>query len=277
MALEAGTADLDKAYDVTKPLATGPYTITDLHPQGRPLSVREIFLHSSNVGAGLLARELGPRRQRALLEGFGLLEAMRTEAGPIAPPQLPRTWGDAETITIAYGHGLAVAPLQFAAAVAGLVNGGTRVKPTLLAGGNGGGPGTRMVSAATSAKIRETMRLNVTHAAGTGRRAEAEGYRVGGKTGTAEMPGRGGYHAKAQISSFVGAFPMDAPRYVTLVLLFEPQTGAVGGDQATAGLNAAPTTARIVERVAPLLGVLPRRVDTRRPGAAAFDAPRGAQ
>ena len=123
------------------------------------------------------------------------------------------------------------------------------------------------------------MRLNVTHAAGTGRRAEAEGYRVGGKTGTAEMPGRGGYQEKAVISSFIGAFPMDAPRYVVFVLLFQPQTGETGGDHITAGLNAAPATARIVERIAPLLGVLPRRVlerrSRRRPRR--FDAPRGAQ
>jgi cell division protein FtsI (penicillin-binding protein 3) len=277
MALEAGIADLDKVYDVTQPLTTGPYTITDFHPQGRPLSVREIFLHSSNVGAGMLGRELGARRQRALLDRFGLLEGMRTAAGPIAPPQLPKNWGDAETITISYGHGLAVAPLQFAAAVAALVNGGTRVTPTLLADGNGTADRQRVVSPATSAKIREIMRLNVTHAAGTGRRAEAEGYRVGGKTGTAELPGRGGYHAKAQISSFVGAFPMDAPKFVTLVILFEPQTGAVGGDHATAGLNAAPTTARIVERVAPLLGVLPRRIEARSAQMGSFDAPRGAQ
>jgi cell division protein FtsI (penicillin-binding protein 3) len=206
-----------------------------------------------------------------------MLEAMRTEAGPVAPPQLPRTWGDAETITIAYGHGLAVAPLQFAAVVAALVNGGSRVTPTLIAGGYGAVASRRVVSAATSAKIREIMRLNVTHAAGTGRRAEAEGYRVGGKTGTADMPGRGGYRAKAQISSFVGAFPMDAPQYVTLVVLFEPQTGAAGGDHITGGLNAAPTTSRIVERVAPLLGVLPRRLGTRAAEARSFDAPRGAQ
>jgi cell division protein FtsI (penicillin-binding protein 3) len=277
MALEAGTADLDKIYDVTRPLTTGPYTITDLHPQARPLSVREVFLHSSNVGAGMLARELGPKRQRAMLESFGLLETIRTEAGPVAPPQVPKSWGDAETITISYGHGLAVAPLQFAAAIAALVNGGTRVTPTLIAGSESRAGGQRVVSAATSAKIREIMRLNVTHAVGTGRRAEAEDYRVGGKTGTAELPMRGGYAAKAQIASFVGAFPMDAPRFVTLVMLFEPKTGAVGGDQATAGLNAAPTTARIVERVAPLLGVLPRRLETRGPETGSFDAPRGAQ
>jgi len=277
MALEAGIADLDKVYDVTQPLTTGPYTITDFHPQGRPLSVREIFLHSSNVGAGMLARELGAQRQRALLDRFGLLEGMRTAAGPVAPPQLPKTWGDAETITISYGHGLAVAPLQFAAAIAALVNGGTSVTPTLLAGGNGTPDRRRVVSAATSSKIREIMRLNVTNAAGTGRRAEAEGYRVGGKTGTAEMPGRGGYREKSQIASFAGAFPMDAPKYVTLVILFEPQTGAVGGDHATAGLNAAPTTARVVERVAPLLGVLPRTLATRSAQSGSFDAPRGAQ
>jgi cell division protein FtsI (penicillin-binding protein 3) len=277
MALEAGTADLDKIYDVTRPLTTGPYTIADLHPQGRPLSVREVFLHSSNVGAGMLARELGPKRQRAMLESFGLLETIRTEAGPVAPAQVPKFWGDAETITISYGHGLAVAPVQFAAAIAALVNGGTRVTPTLIAGNESRAGGQRVVSAATSAKIREIMRLNVTHATSTGRRAEAEGYRVGGKTGTAELPVRGGYAPKAQIASFVGAFPMDAPRYVTFVLLFEPKTGAVGGDQTTAGLNAAPTTARIVERVAPMLGVLPRRLAASGTETGSFDAPRGAQ
>jgi cell division protein FtsI (penicillin-binding protein 3) len=276
MVLEAGTADLDKVYDVTRPLSTGPYTITDLHPQRRPLSVREIFLHSSNVGAGMLARELGTRHQRALLASFGMLEAMRTEAGPVAAPQLPKTWGDAETITIAYGHGLAVAPLQFGSVVAALVNGGTSVTPTLIAGGGGNVAHRRVVSAATSAKIREILRLNVTHAEGTGRRAEAEGYRVGGKTGTADIPGRNGYRGKGQIASFVGAFPMDAPRYVTLVVLFEPQTGAGGGDHATGGLNAAPTTSRIVERVAPLLGVLPRPLETQA-AARPFDAPRRAQ
>src|SRR5262245_51576393 len=257
MALEAGIADLDRVYDVREPLAAGPYVIKDPYPQGRPLSVREIFLHSSNVGAGMLALEVGAERQRAFLERLGLTEATRTEAGPMAPPQLPKHWGRIETITIGYGHGLAVAPLQFAAAVAALVNGGLKVTPTLLAGAPRGPP-ERLVSGATSAKLREVMRLNVTNVQGTGRHAEAAGYRVGGKTGTAEMAGRGGYREKSVISSFAGAFPMDAPRYVVLVLLFEPQTGEGGGQHITAGVNAAPTTARIVERIAPLLGVMPR-------------------
>ena len=265
MALESGIADLDKTYDVRQPLAAGSYTIKDLYPQGRPLSVREIFLHSSNVGAGMLALEAGAERQRAFLARLGLTEPTHVETGPVAPPQLPKRWGHIETITVGYGHGLSVAPLQFAAAVAALVNGGAKVTPTLLARSDDGGARPRVVSAATSAKVREIMRLNVTNVAGTGRRAEAEGYRVGGKTGTAEMPGRGGYQEKAVISSFVGAFPMDAPQYVVFVLLFQPQTGETGGDHITAGLNAAPATARLVERVAPLLGVLPRRVEARSP------------
>lgn len=285
-ALELGIADLDRIVDVRPGLTTGLHIIRDLHPLGRPLSVREIFLHSSNVGAGMLALETGAERQRAFLARLGLLEPMRTEAGPVAAPLLPKTWGKIETITIGFGHGLAVAPLQFAGALAALVNGGIKVTPTLIAREGSAEAVTRVLSAATSASLRQIMRLNVTNASGTGRRAEAEDYRVGGKTGTAEMPGRGGYQEKAVISSFVGAFPMDAPRYVTLVLLFEPQTGDAGGERITAGLNAAPTTARIVERLAPLLGVLPRLALRKTPGPASdpaseprgpFDAPIPAQ
>ena len=132
----------------------------------------------------------------------------------------------------------------------------------------------RVVSAATSAKLREIMRLNVTHAAGTGRRAEAEGYRVGGKTGTAEMPGRGGYQEKAVISSFVGAFPMDAPQYVTLVLLFEPQTGEDGAashhGRAQCGARRRRASSSALR---PLLGVLPRLVEAQPRRPRPFDAP----
>src|SRR5262249_34145779 len=163
------------------------------HAQGRPLSAREILLYSSNVGAGLMALEVGPERQRAFLEHLGLATALRTEAGSVAAPLLPKAWGRTETITIAYGHGLALAPLHFAAAFATLINGRYKVAPTLLraAPTTGAGAPERLLSPATSAKLREVLRLNVTHPAGTGRRAEAEGYRVGGKTGTAQMPGRG--------------------------------------------------------------------------------------
>jgi cell division protein FtsI (penicillin-binding protein 3) len=242
------------------------------------LSVRDIFLHSSNVGAGMMALEVGGERQRAFLDRLGLLQPLRTEAGTVAAPLLPRSWGRSETITLGYGYGLALAPLQFTAAFATLVNGGRRVVPTFLQRAAGdSAAGERIVAEQISGKIREVLRLNVTSSAGTGRRADAAGYRVGGKTGTAEMPGRTGYRAQAVIVSFVAAFPMDAPRYATLVTLFEPQTGEGGAhEHVTAGITAAPVTARIVARIAPLLGVLPRRVDTA-PTADAFDASHGTQ
>ena len=276
MALEAGVATLDTVYDVRRPLALAGYTITDLHPSRRPLTVREIFLHSSNVGAGLLGLDIGAERQRQFLSKFGLCEPLRTEAGAIAPPQLPKRWGKIETVTISYGHGIAVAPLQLAAAMAGLVSGGT-VTPTFLAREGERAAPIELISAATRARLQEILRLNVTSPIGTGRKAEAEGYRVGGKTGTAEMPGRGGYRSKAVISSFIGAFPMDAPQYLTLTMLFEPEPVAGIAPGITAGVNAAPTTARIVHRIAPVLGVLPRLIGGAEPNGGTFDAPSEAQ
>jgi cell division protein FtsI (penicillin-binding protein 3) len=261
MALDGGTATLEKTYDTTRPIEIGRYTIRDLHPAQQRLSVRDIFLQSSNVGAGLMALEAGAAEQLAFLARMGLTEPIRTEAGPVAPPMLPQRWDRIETVTIGYGHGFAVAPIQFAAAAATLVNGGFRVTPRFLVTDGAPPPGERILSAPTVEALREVMRLNVTTPKGTGRRAEVAAYRVGGKTGTAEMPGESGYRRRSVIASFLGAFPMDRPQYVTLVSLFEPQPVEASQGQITAGVNAAPTTARIIERIAPILGVLPRRLD----------------
>jgi cell division protein FtsI (penicillin-binding protein 3) len=261
MALEERIATLDKVYDVRQPLVVGSHTINDLHPPGRALSMREVFVRSSNVGAAMIAIEAGSARQIGFLSRLGLLSPVRTEAGPVAAPLLPKRWGEIETVTIAYGHGLAVAPIQFAAAVAALVNGGTRVVPRFLSMTEPGSGRERLVSPQTSARIRDILRLNVTDVHGTGRRAAVPGYRIGGKTGTAEIAGRGGYQSKSVISSFVGVLPMDAPRYLTLVSIFEPKASEETKGQITAGLNAAPVTARLVARIAPLLGILPQRIE----------------
>ena len=275
MALDAGRAKLDTRVDVRVPLTAGRFTIKDLHPAGRPLSVAEVFLHSSNVGAGLLALDAGSERQRAFLAALGLTAPMRTELGPVAPPLVPERWERAQTITIAYGHGLAVAPIQFAAAAAALLNGGHRVTPTFLRRApEEVSPGPRVISEETSARIRELMRRNVTDRAGTGRRADVPGLRVGGKTGTAELPGRGGYRRNAVISSFLAAFPMDAPRYLTLLMLFEPKPTPETLGQVTAGANAAPATGRLIARIAPLLGVAETAAAAE---TARFDAPHGAK
>jgi len=256
MALEDGKT-LDTMVDTTLPLKAGRFTVEDLHPLGRPMSVAEVFIHSSNVGAGQLALSAGADRQKQFLETLGLWHAARTEvlAGP--EPQHPQSMGRIEQITLSYGHGLALTPLQVATAAAALLNGGTKVTPTFLTR-DPSAPvpaGERLVSPRTSALLREIMRRNVTDASGTGRRADVAGYDVGGKTGTAEMAVRGGYRKKSVIASFLAAFPASEPRYIMLILLFEPKGQEATGGEITAGRNAAPTTARVIERIAPLLGV----------------------
>lgn len=265
--LDEGVSTLDTIYDIRQPLVDGRFTIKDLHPLGRPASVRDIFLHSSNVGAAMVALKSGGDKQKAFLTKLGLLDQARTEAGPIAAPQVPKRWERIEQITISYGHGVAVAPLQFAAAAAALVNGGELVKPTFVKGREQ--TKTRVIKAETSRQINEIMRLNVTDPAGTGKRADVPGYRVGGKTGTAEMAARGGYAEKSVISSFVAAFPMEKPQYVVMIMLFKPQATDETANQITAGHNAAPTAGRVIARVAPLLGVLPEPVQAAAAGAEA--------
>ncbi len=289
MALEAGLGTLNKTYDITQPVMVGRKRISDTHGPKRALTMREIFLYSSNVGAALIGLEAGASYQKAFLQRLGVLGQIRTQAGPVARPVLPKYWNKAATTTISYGHGLAVAPLQFAAAAAALVNGGIKIKPTFLptipqdderrSGGPSGADferkdsdarsssggssarGIRVLSARTSMKLREIMRLNVTSRIGTGKRARARGYRVGGKTGTAEIPGKNGYAKKAVISSFLAAFPMNEPKYLTLVSLFEPQGTRETRGAIAAGVNAAPATARLITHIAPLLGVLPRQLN----------------
>ncbi|MCH9806862.1 MAG: penicillin-binding protein 2 [Alphaproteobacteria bacterium] len=255
MALEGGKVHTGTEIDVSQPLRFGRYQIKDHHFSGRFLSVEDVFLKSSNVGSGILALGEGAERQRQFLEQLGLTSALETEAGFVAQPRLPERWGELETVTVAYGHGLAVAPMQFAAAAATLVNGGYRIKPTFLRKSEGKPPKrARVISPETSGAIRRLMRENVASGRGTGSRADVPGLEVGGKTGTAEIPGADGYEEKAVIASFVGAFPMQEPRYLTLVSLFEPKGVKETRGAITAGWNAAPTTARVIARVAPLLG-----------------------
>jgi cell division protein FtsI (penicillin-binding protein 3) len=256
MALDSGQVTPDTVLDVTKPLTAGRFAIKDLHAAGRPLTVSEVFIRSSNVGSAMLALGEGSERQMAFLEKLGLVTPMRTDIGQVAPPQLPARLGRAEQITIAYGHGIAVAPIQFAAAAAAVINGGTAIVPTYFRGrSNAPGTGARVLKTETSDRLRILLRRNVSEPIGTGRRADVPGYRVGGKTGTAEIPGRGGYQEKAVVASFLGAFPMDAPQYLVLVLIFEPKGTADAAGEILAGRNAAPTAGRVIARIAPLLGV----------------------
>ena len=258
MALDEGTATTATVLDVREPLTAGRFTITDFHPAGRPLSVSEIFTLSSNVGSGMLALEAGPEKFRNFMQRLRLLDPIHTEAGPVGAPQVPARFDRIELITMSYGHGLAVAPMQFAAAAASLLNGGTLVKPTFLRyRPEAAAKPLQVANNLTSREMARLFRLNVLDPNGTGKRADVQGYRVGGKTGTADRAEGGRYEEKTVISSFLGAFPMDAPQYLTFVLLFEPKGTVETGGQRTASLNAAPVTGRIIRRIAPQLSVAP--------------------
>lgn len=261
MALDAGSVTLRDGYDATDPIRVARFTINDYHAKRRWLSVPEIFMYSSNIGSVKMAMDVGTDGQRAFMGKLGFLTETALEVPERGQPMLPSPWRPINTMTIAFGHGMAVSPMHLASGVATVVNGGIRRPATLLAA-DVPAAGERVLKARTSKDMRRLMRLVVEN--GTGRKASADGYVVGGKTGTAEKAGgRGGYKRKALMSSFVAAFPMQAPRYVVLVMVDEPKGQKHSQGYATGGWVAAPGVKRIVERAAPLLGVAP--VDPKSP------------
>jgi cell division protein FtsI (penicillin-binding protein 3) len=205
-----------------------------------------------------MAIALGIDAHRAFLKKMGQLDRLRTELPESAEPLLPKNWSELSTVTIAFGHGLSVAPLQAAMATAALVNGGKLIPPTFLkrTEEEARALAVRVIKSETSDQMRYLLRLNVEK--GTASRAEVEGYYVGGKTGTSEKVMRGRYAKDKLITAFMGVFPVDQPRYLTLVMLDEPQATPETKGQATSGLNAVPTAGKIIARIAPLLGLKPR-------------------
>ena len=258
MALDSGTVDLNSSYDASQPIKISRFTIRDFHAKNRWLSVPEIIVHSSNIGAAKMAVDVGTKTQRDYLDRFGLLRPAALELPEVGKPLVPKRWRKINTMTIAYGYGIAVSPLQLASGVAVLVNGGRYVPPTVLktVAGNSS-TGKRVLSEETSELMRGLMRLVVTN--GTGRKAAAKGYIVGGKTGTTDKLAVRGYRKNATLSSFVGAFPMNAPRYIVLVMVDEPKGNKRTFNYATGGWVAAPAVGRVVQRMASLIGMAPDR------------------
>lgn len=257
-ALELGLVTPETMVDTRGPMRIGGFSISDFRNYGAQLSVADVFVRSSNIGTARLAQMIGPERQRTFLERFGFLETSPIELAETARarPQFPERWRELSAVTISYGHGLSTSPIQLAAGYAALVNGGTRVEPTMLRR-TAVVPGERLVSQQTSAVMRSLMREVVTR--GTASMAEVEGFAVGGKTGTADKPNpRGGYYANRVIATFAGAFPMNDPRYVIVVTLNEPNETSSGESRRTAGWTVVPVAAEIVRRVAPLMGLRPQ-------------------
>ncbi|MGL6182798.1 MAG: peptidoglycan D,D-transpeptidase FtsI family protein [Aestuariivirga sp.] len=258
MAFDYGTATLESRYDARFPLVIGNARINDYHAKRAILSVPDIFVNSSNIGTARMALDVGLENHQEFLRRVGLFDRLVTELPESARPLLPKRWSKLATATAAFGHGFAVQPLQGAAVVAGLLNGGYLMTPTFLRRSpeEAMAMAKQIVKPTTSETMRYLFRLNA--ADGTASKADVIGYRVGGKTGTAEKVVNGRYSKEKRLTSFIGAFPMDHPKYLVLVMLDEPKPTPETYGFATSGWNAVPAAAKIIERIAPMLGVEPR-------------------
>jgi cell division protein FtsI (penicillin-binding protein 3) len=258
MALDSGKSDLDSMWDARGPLHYGKFTIHDDEPKGRFISMKEVFTFSSNVGAARIALSQGVEAHKAFLRKLGQMDRLRTELPESASPILPKHWGELNTVTIAFGHGIAVAPLQAVMGIDALVNGGYLIPPTFLkrTEAEAMALATRVIKPETSEKMRFLMRLNAE--VGTARKADVNGYYIGGKTGTAEKVVNGHYAKKKVLTAFTAILPADNPRYQLLIMLDEPQPTKETFGFITSGWNAVPTGGKVIERIAPLLGIEPR-------------------
>jgi cell division protein FtsI (penicillin-binding protein 3) len=258
MALDSGRVSLASTFDGRQSLRYGRFSIHDDHPQPRMLSVPEIFTYSSNIGAARIALSLGVDYHRAFLSRLGQLNRLRTELPESAEPIVPKRWGELNTVTIAFGHGLSVAPLQALMGVAATMNGGYLIPPTFLKRSREEAMAIAkpVLKPDTSLKMRYLMRLNAEK--GTGSKADVRGYYVGGKTGTAEKVVGGRYSKSKLLTDFIAVLPADNPKYLLLIMLDEPQPAADTHGFAAAGWNVAPTASKVIARIAPLLGLEPR-------------------
>ncbi len=255
--IESGViTSMAQRWDARSTLQVGGYKIHDDHPQSRMLTVPEVLVFSSNIGTARIADALGPGRVQSFFRKLGFDEAAPVELGAKGRPLWPRFWARTTVMTTGYGHGIAVTPLHLAIGYAALVNGGIVRPATLLKRPAGTeAPGRRVISAATSYRMRQLMRMVVLK--GTGRKADVPGYRLGGKTGTADLAVAGGYNRKARNSVFAAAFPVDHPRYVIVIMLQDPQGTADTYGHAEAAWTAGPVVNHLLARTAPMLGVMP--------------------
>jgi cell division protein FtsI (penicillin-binding protein 3) len=258
MALDSGKATLNTLYDARGALHYGKFTIHDTHPLGRSITLSEVFTFSSNVGAARIALGQGVEAHKAFLKKVGQLDRLRTELPESASPIVPKRWSELNTITIAFGHGIAVAPLQAVMGINAMVNGGYLIPPTFLKRSEQDAKAIakKVIKPETSEKIRYLMRLNAE--VGTAKQADVKGYYIGGKTGTSEKVVGGRYSKKQVLNSFTAILPADNPQYQLLVMLDEPKALPETHGFITSGWNAVPTGGKVIARIAPLLGLEPR-------------------
>jgi cell division protein FtsI (penicillin-binding protein 3) len=258
--LDSGVATPESTFDARFPYKMGYRTIHDYHAARKVLTLVEVFQHSSNIGTAKLAQAVGPQRMGHYFDGLGLTTPAKVELIENARPLTPKVWNDDAVASSSFGHGINVTPLALARAMGALMNGGELIPLTVRKLPPGAKvAGSRVMSERTSLQMLSIMRANVT--GGSGKSADIAGLSVGGKTGTGEKydPAIRAYNGQRQVSSFAAVFPTtgaaDAKRYFVLILLDEPRGTAASAGYSTGGWVAAPAAGRVIERIAPFLGV----------------------
>jgi cell division protein FtsI (penicillin-binding protein 3) len=263
MALDNGVVHIWDQFDASHNISIGRFTISDFEGKHRWLFLPEVLAYSSNLGAAHIAQAVGSERQRAWLKNMGMFNRTGIELPEAARPlvQPAASWKEVVTLTVGFGHGISVTPLHVVRGTAAIANGGTLVRPTILAEEPGAHPDeVRVMQPSTSDVMRRLMRLVVTD--GFGKTAEVPGYYPGGKTGTAEkVTAHGGYKKHANVAAFMSVFPMNAPRYAVYMMLDEPHGNKNTFGYATAGWVVAPAAGKVIGRIGPMLGMLPDIVD----------------
>ena len=261
MALDSGVVDLDTIYDATNPIKIGRHSISDFHAKNRELTVEEIFIYSSNIGSAKMALDFGVEYHKSFLKKLGFMDQINSELPDPSKNIIPPNWKEINTMTISFGHGIAITPLHAAVAGASLVNGGRLIHPTFLKKNtNEKMDYSKVIDPTTSEKLKKLMYLNVIN--GSGKNAAVDGILVGGKTGSAEKVSDKTYEKNKLRTTFLGAFPINEPKYILFLLLDEPEGIEETYGYATAGYNVAPTFSNIVTRIAPMLDIIPSEFDT---------------
>ncbi|MDR0630707.1 MAG: penicillin-binding protein 2 [Holosporales bacterium] len=253
IALDSRSATLGSMFDASNPIKFGRHMISDFKGKGRALSLAEAFVFSSNIASVKIAQNFGMDVQKAYLKRFGIMDKVSFEIPEIGAPIIPTYWTESTSMTVAYGYGIALSPLQILSTITSIVNDGRKVYPTLLYG-NTKGPGEQIVSSETSAIVRDLMRAVILY--GTGKKAGIDEVEIFGKTGTAYKSSKKGYGSdgsRTRITTFIGGFPKDSPKYMLILMLDEPKAVEGTFGYATAGWNVAPIAQNIFKRITPLL------------------------
>ncbi len=262
-AIETKSIRKDQLFDATKPLKSGRFSINDYHAKKKIMTVPETFIYSSNIGTALISEETGKEKILEFYKKIGFTDYINTELPEKAKPRLPNPWRNVDTLTTSYGHGISVTPLHLVRAMAAMVNGGYLLDPSFVKSEHDAissiitNTENQVISEDTSEYIRQIMELNVVDERGSGGKAKVEGYRIGGKTGSANKVINGKYSDKKLLSSFIGAFPINDPQYIILAILDEPIGHKKSWGYATGGWTGAPVVGKTIEKMAPILNIAP--------------------